>query len=147
MSYRFKLEALRRYRSFQEDIKKKELAQAQRDRDQEIERLASLIDKRTRVEQDRRLEQEKSTKGPQMALYDPFLKRISGDIDTQRKKLEDAETICKEKMGQLLQAMQHRKTIEKLKEKDFHTYIESLNQTEQKFINEIAINQFARNHI
>lgn len=147
MGYNFKLEALRQYRSFQEDIKKKELAQAQRDRDLEIERLDGLIDKRFQLEQDLKSEQQNSTNGPHMALYDQYLKRISEEITDQRQKLEDAEKRCKEKMGNLLQAMQHRKTIEKLKEKDFHTYMESLNQTEQKFINEIAINQFARNHI
>lgn len=147
MGYHFKLEALRQYRNFQEDIKKKELAQAQRDRDQEIERLDALKDKRFQLEQDLKSEQQNSTNGPHMALYDQYLKRISVEISAQRKKLEGAETLCKEKMGDLLQAMQHRKTIDKLKEKDFHTYMESLNQTEQKFINEIAINQFARNHI
>ena len=147
MGYNFKLEALRQYRNFQEDIKKKELAQAQRDRDQEIEYLDTLIDKRYQLEQDLKSEQQNSTNGPHMALYDQYLTRISDEITKQRQKLEDAETRCKQKMGNLLQAMQHRKTIEKLKEKDFHTYMESLNQTEQKFINEIAINQFARNHI
>lgn len=147
MSFNFKLEALRRYRNFQEDIKKKDLAQAQRHRDQEIEHLETLIDKRIQVEHDLKSEQENSTNGPHMALYDHFLKRISGEIAAQRKKIEDAESLCKEKMAHLLKAMQHRKTIEKLKEKDFHSYIESLNQTEQKFINEIAINQFARKHI
>jgi flagellar protein FliJ len=147
MGYNFKLEALRQYRSFQEDIKKKELAQAQRYRDQELEHLETLTDKRIQVEADLKSEQQNSTNGPHMALYDQYLKRISIEIAAQREKLENAEMLCKEKMGNLLQAIQHRKTIEKLKEKDFHLYIESLNQTEQKFINEIAINRFARNNI
>lgn len=147
MGYHFKLEALRQYRNFQEDIKKKELAQAQRYRDQQIEYLDALIDKRSQLELDLKSEQQNASNGPHMALYDQYLKRISKEITAQRQKLEEAETRCKEKMGNLHQAMQHRKTIEKLKEKDFHAYMQSLNQTEQKFINEIAINQYARNHI
>jgi flagellar export protein FliJ len=147
MGYHFKLEALRQYRNFQEDIKKKELALAQRDRDLELEYLNALIDKRNQLEQDLKSKQQNSTNGPHMALYNQYLKRISAEITAQRQKLEDAETRCKDKMGDLLQAMQHRKTIEKLKEKDLHTYLKSLNQTEQKLINEIAIHQFARNHI
>jgi flagellar FliJ protein len=147
MVYNFKLEALRQYRTFQEDIRKKELAQAQRERDQEIEHLDALKDKRVELEHDFKSEQQNSTNGPHMALYDRYLKRISVEISAQQQRLEAAETRCKEKMGYLLQARQHRKTIEKLKEKDFHTYMKSLDLTEQKFINEIAINRFARNNI
>ncbi len=147
MSFKFKLEALRQYRNFQEDLMQKELAEAQRHRDQENEQLDMLIEKRTRAEQNLKSEQENSTNGPHMTLYDPYFKRISKEIDLQRLRLDEAEALCKKKMGELLQAMQNRKTIDKLKEKDLHAYMESLNQNEQKFINEIAINQFARNNI
>lgn len=146
MSYKFKLEALRQYRNFQEDIKQKELAQAQRNRDQVMGHLEALIDKRKRAQQSLKSEQEKSTSGPHMALFDNYLKRLSSEIEAQRRRLQDAETLCKEKMGDLLEAMQQRKTIDKLKEKDLHAYIEGLNHSEQNFINEIAINQFARNN-
>ena len=147
MSFKFKLEALRQYRNFQEDLTQKELAQAQRNRDREIDLLESLIDKRHRAEQNRKSEQEISTNGPHMALYDNYLKRISGEIAAQRQRIKDAEALCKEKMGALLEAMQNRKTMDKLKEKDLHAYLDNLNQNEQKFLNEIAINQFARNNI
>ena len=147
MSFKFKLEALRQYRSFQEDLMQKEMAEAQRHRDQENDLLDALIDKRLRAEQSLKSDQENSTNGPHMALYDQYFNRISKEIDLQRLKLEEAEVLCKKKMGELLQAMQKRKTIDKLKEKDLHAYMESLNQNEQKFINEIAINQFARNNL
>ncbi|MGD8847898.1 MAG: flagellar export protein FliJ [Desulfobacteraceae bacterium] len=147
MSFKFKLEALRRYRNFQEDLMQKELSEAQRDRDREVDRLESLIEKRHRAEQSRDFEQKQSTNGPHMALYDYYLKRISGQIAAQRQRLMDAEALCREKMGALLQAMQNRKTMDKLKEKDLHAYMENLSQNEQKFLNEIAINQFARNNL
>ena len=147
MSFKFKLEALRRYRGFQEDVLQKELAHAQRNRDQEIERLHLLMDKRSRAESDLKRQQEISTNGPHMALYDAYIQRLTGEIDEQQVRVKQAEAMCDEKMGALLEAMQNRKSIDKLKEKDLRAYVEELNQAEQKFLNEIAINQFTRNSI
>ncbi|MEJ2157568.1 MAG: flagellar export protein FliJ [Desulfobacteraceae bacterium] len=147
MSFKFKLEALRRYRSFQEDLVQRELAEAQRDRDQEIDRLQSLMDKRSRAENDLRRQQESRTHGPQLALYDTYIQRLAGEISEQQMRVKQAEAKCSEKMQALLEAMQNRKSIDKLKEKDLRAYMEALNQTEQKFLNEIAINQFTRNSI
>lgn len=147
MSFKFRLEALRRYRNFQEDLLQKELAQAQRERDQEIDMLQSLIDKRARAEEDLKREQENSTNGPHMALYDTYLQRITAEISEQRIRVEEADSLCNTKMQALLEAMQNRKSIEKLKEKDLQAYMETLNLNEQKFLNEIAINQFTRNNI
>lgn len=147
MSFKFKLEALRQYRNFQEDLLQKELAHAQRDRDQEIDRLQALMDKRSRAEDDLKCQQGKSTNGPHMALYDAYIQRLTGEIADQRSRVKQAEVLCQKKMRDLLEAMQNRKAIDKLKEKDFQAYREELSQTEQKFLNEIAINQFTRNSI
>ena len=147
MSFKFKLEALRKYRNFQEDALQKELARAQRNRDQEIDRLQLLLEKRSRAEESLKHAQEKSTHGAHMALYDVYIKRMTGEITDQRLRIEEADALCNEKIQLLLEAMQNRKTIDKLKEKDLQAYMENLNQNEQKFLNEIAINQFTRNHI
>lgn len=144
MSFKFRLEALRQYRNFQEDALQKELAEAQRNRDQEMDRLQAMLDRRSRAEEDLKREQEKSTNGPHMALYDTYLNRLAGEIAEQRERTRQAEAICSQKMQELLEAMQNRKTIDKLKEKDLQAYMENLNQNEQKFLNEIAINQFTR---
>jgi flagellar FliJ protein len=145
VSFKFKLEALRRYRNFQEDLLQKELSQAQRDRDQEIDRLQALFDKRSRADNDLKDQQEKSTIGPHLALYDAYIQRLTAEIADQRARVEQAEMLCQKKMQALLEAMQNRKAIDKLKEKDFQAYREELGQTEQKFLNEIAINRFTRN--
>jgi flagellar protein FliJ len=147
VSFKFKLEALRQYRNFQEDLLQKELAHAQRDRDQEIDRLQAILDKRSRAENDLKCQQEKRTNGPHMALYDAYIQRLTGEIADQRTRVKQAEVLCQKKMQDLLEAMQNRKAIDKLKEKDLQAYREELSQTEQKFLNEIAINQFTRNSI
>jgi len=144
MQFKFKLEALRRYRNFQEELIQKELAEAQRSRDREMDLLDELIDKRVRAEQGLRSEQEKSTSGPHIALYDNYLKRLSEDIRNQQKSVKAAEAVCEQKMRALLEAMQKRKALDKLKTKGLQTYIETLNHQEQKFLNELALNRFAR---
>lgn len=144
MGFEFKLEALRRYRHFKEEMLQKELAQLQRHRDREIAMLAEMIDKRTRAEQDMKGEQENSTRGPRMAMYETYLNRLAEDIENQRERVKKAEALCTEKMNALLEAVQERKSIEKLKEKSLKAYIENLSQKEQKFLNEIAINRFVR---
>jgi flagellar FliJ protein len=70
---------------------------------------------------------------------------LTAEIADQRARVEQAEMLCQKKMQALLEAMQNRKAIDKLKEKDFQAYREELGQTEQKFLNEIAINRFTRN--
>jgi flagellar FliJ protein len=147
MSFEFKFEALRQYRNYQEDLMQKKLAQARRLKEQAADLLESLLEKRCRAEQHIKREQENSTSGPHMAMYDHYQLRISKEIAAQRQRLKDAEALCKQKMGELIVAMQNRKTLDKLKEKDLRAYMDTLNQKEQKFINEIAINQFARNNL
>jgi flagellar FliJ protein len=144
MGFEFKLEALRRYRHFKEEMLQKELAQMQRHRDREIALLAEMIDKRTMAEQDMIGEQEKRTHGPRMALYETYLNGLTQDIKNQRQRVKEAQALCSEKMNALLKAVQERKSIEKLKEKGLKAYIEKLDRNEQKFLNEIAINRFAR---
>lgn len=144
MGFEFKLEALRRYRHFKEQMLQKELADMQRIRDQEIALLSEMVDKRTGAEQDMLGEQEKRTRGPRMALYEAYLNRLAEDIKNQRQRVQQAETLYSKKMSALLAAVQERKSIEKLKEKGLKAYIETLNQNEQKFLNEIAINRFVR---
>lgn len=147
MSFKFRLEALRRYRRFQEGLIQKELSQSQRDRDLEIDRLQLLMDNRSRAEEDLRRQQESCSNGPHMALFGTYLQRLTGEIAEQQIRVKQAEAECNEKMQALLEAMHNRKSIDRLKEKDLRAYMENLNQTELKFINEIAINQFTRNSI
>lgn len=144
MGFEFKLEALRRYRNFQEEMVQKELSIAQRNLNQEIDFLEELLDKRTRTENYLKEEQKRETNGTSMALYDSYLKRISKEISAHRIRVEEAQEVYNKIMADLLEAMQKRKSIDKLKEKDLKNYTEILNQNEQKFINEIAINQFIR---
>ena len=68
---------------------------------------------------------------------------MQNHIFAQKHKLVDAEKQLEEKREVFLDAMQKRKTLDKLKEKGLKAHIESLNSEEQKFISEMAISRFS----
>ena len=142
MKYRFKLEALRQYRQFQEDALKKELSQAMRYRDQLIDVLNNQLKMRTQTEKDLANLQSKTPTGAQMTVYESYLRRINEQIDQQRNQIDQAEKICTERRKTLLAGVQKRKALDKLREQDYKAYLADLNLQEQKFINEMAINRF-----
>ena len=143
MRYQYKLEALRRYRQFQEDKLQRELAEALRFRDQLVQMLDDQLVMRDRAESDLESLQAESTTGPRMSVYENYLKRIGKQIEQQRLKVKQAEKLCLERRTVLLAAVQKRKALDKLKERDYKAYLADLNKKEQKFINEMAINRFA----
>lgn len=146
MDYRFKLEALRQYRSFQEESQQKEMAEARRLRDQEAAMLDELTGLRVETEKDLKAQQQGCTTGSSLVIYHNYLNKLTSDIHVQKNKLADAEKHLDKKREALLLAMQKRKTLDKLKEKDQKAYVENLNIEEEKFINEIAINRFNAKH-
>jgi len=145
MDYRFKLEALRQYRSFQEETRQKEMADAQRIRDRESRILSELTELRNQTEKDLKSKQKESIMAPYLAIYSNYLNKLESDIFAQKHKLADAEKMLEKTREALLAAMQKRKTLEKLKEKGLKVHLENLNSQEEKFINEMAISRFAIN--
>ena len=142
MNYRFKLEALRQYRNFQEESRQKEMADALRIRDQQAEMLAELIKSREKTEHDLKSRQRESITGPHLTIFSNYLNQLDSDIFAQKHKLADAEKLLEKRREALLIAMQKRKTLDKLREKDLKAFMESLHSEEEKFINEMAISRF-----
>ncbi|MDA8138525.1 MAG: flagellar export protein FliJ [Desulfobacteraceae bacterium] len=141
MAFQFKLEAVRRYRQFEEDRCQREFADAQRQVEQAKAILAAMIARRTQTEEDFRQGQADGESAAQAAMYRGFLERLGDEIETQQNHLASAEKACEEKRQALLEAMKKRKTIDRLKEKGEQAFMAELNSEEQKFINEIAINR------
>ena len=142
MSYQFKLEALRRYRLFQEEALNKELADAQRLRDLAIQDLAGIQAMRDKTEAD--LQQQKVRAGfaPQVIVFHRFLRKLAEDLIRQQHKVQAAQTLCDQRREDLLEAMKKRKALDKLKENGLRAYLSDLDKEEAKFINEMAINRF-----
>ena len=142
MDYRFKLEALRKYRVFQEEVRQKEMAEALRGRNQQVEILNELIDLRNKTEKEMKSKQNSGITGPCLTIYSNYLDKLASDIFSQNHKVAEAEKNLDKCREALMVAMQKRKTLDKLKEKGLQAYMSRLCHEEEKFINEMAISRF-----
>lgn len=142
MAHEFKLEALRKFRQHQEDEKRKKLAQAQRNLEEALDKLSTLLARRERTEEDLQQCQLQSTTGQQITVYLKFLQKLAGDIEQQQATVAGFRHGCELAREEVLEAMKQRKILDKLKEKEWKRYLDNLNHEEEKFIGEMAINRY-----
>jgi flagellar protein FliJ len=145
MAYHFKLEALRRYRQYEEERLQKELADAVRRRDLTAAAMDDLLEQRTETESALYQSQNQSTFSSHFCIYVRYLQGLEERIVKQRRRLSEAEKETDRRRDNLLQAVKKRKTLDRLNEKGLKAYIAELDHEELKFINEIAINRFGSN--
>jgi flagellar FliJ protein len=145
MRYQFKLEALRRYRRHQEEILQRELGTLQRICDQAVKKLNETVGRHRRTESDLDLKQREPGFASQITMYQRYLKALEKRIEDQQRAVNEAQKACADKRALLLKVVKKRKTLEKLKENGLRVHIANLNQEEQKFIDEMAVNRFTLN--
>jgi flagellar protein FliJ len=145
MPYEFKLEALRRYRQFEEDRLQKELADAQRVVEQAQDLLKAHLAVRQKTEHEfRKSSQNGEAMAAQAAMYRSYLQRLAGEIIVRHQQVQSAEKACEKARNALLDAMKRRKALDRLKEKGEQAFMAELDSQERKFINEMSIQRFVR---
>jgi flagellar protein FliJ len=145
MAYRFKLEALRRYRQYEEERLQKQLAEAVRRREDAAGALNDLLAQQSATESELHHNQNHRPLGSHVCMYVRYLQRLEGKIAAQREHLCEVEKEVDRNRDDLMEAVKKRKTLDTLKEKGLKAYIAALDHEELKFINEIAINRFSSN--
>jgi flagellar FliJ protein len=143
--YRFKLQALLNHRRHQEEVCQKELAEAQRDLSDAKEKLKSIKkDKRDNIQklQARQSERHNTSK---ILIFINYIRQLSINIDTQLRHVRHASQNVTEKRDNLIAIMKERKTLEKLKEKEWLEYQRNMMQAERKFNDEVAATRHIRN--
>ena len=142
--YRFKLEALLNHRRYQEEVCQKELAQAQRVLSDEREKLD-----RKKNEKQESLEklQTKKKENPTVSdimLHMNYLTQLSKDIEDQALRVQNSTKLVDQKRHELISIMKKRKTLKKIKYKDWQTYQQKLMQDERKLMDEVASTRHVR---
>jgi flagellar export protein FliJ len=142
--YRFKLEALLNHRRYQEEICQKELAKAQR----------VLSDERKKLDQKKNEKQESLEKlhtqkkdNPTISdimLHMNFLTQLSKDIEDHTLRVQKSTKLVDQKRQELISIMKKRKTLKKIKYKDWQTYQRKLMQDERKLMDEAASTRHVR---
>jgi flagellar FliJ protein len=143
--YRFKLQTLLNHRRHQEEVCQKELAEAQRDLSDAQKKLKGIRkDKRDNIQklQARQTERHNASK---ILIFINYIEQLSRDLDAQMQQVDHASQHVTEKRDNLIAILKKRKTLEKLKEKQWLEYQRKMMQAERKFNDEIAATRYIRN--
>lgn len=142
--YKFSLETVLNHRKQREEALQKEFSILQKELFIERERLEMLEEIRRRNLEELQRKQRGGTSASGVMLYDNYIKQISKDLEKQTDKITEVEGNLHQKRGELIEAMKRRKTLDRLKEKEWEAYRKEFERKEQIFMSEIAISGFNR---
>ncbi|MGA6924407.1 MAG: flagellar export protein FliJ, partial [Desulfosarcina sp.] len=83
----------------------------------------------------------------QVVAYHLYLKRLGERMTRQKALIGEIKVQDSEIQDQLLEAMKKRQILEKLKDRGLERYQQMVLKKEMAFIDEVAVNQFARKAI
>jgi len=141
--YRFKLEALLKHRRHQEEACQKELAQARRKLDDEQEELSRKKREHREDIQKLQITQKESGDVSGIILYINYIQQLSKEIEDQTGRVQEAAKMVDQKRNELILIVKKRKTLEKLKDKEWQTHQQRILQDERKLMDEIASTRHA----
>ena len=142
--YQFKLQALLNHRRHQEELSQKELAEAQRNLSAVQEHLRRLKkDKRDNVQilQARQKEHHNTSN---ILIYINYIEQLSQEIKAQHEQVSSASQAVRQKRDDLIALVKKRKTLEKLKEKEWLAYQQTMMKAERKFNDDVAAGRHIR---
>lgn len=144
--YQFKLQTLLNHRRHQEEVCQKELAEAQRDLSDAQEKLRGLKKNKRENIQTLQARQNQPHNASNILIFINYIKKITIDIGAQSQQVHRASKQVTQKRDNLIAIVKKRKTLEKLKEKEWLDYQRKVMQAERKFNDEVAATRHIRNH-
>ena len=142
--HRFKLEALLSHRRHQEEICQKELAQTERLLADENHKLHRQKNEKSDNIQKLQIKQKKIINVFDIILTVRYIQQLSEKIEEQKKCARKAGSKVNQKRHELITIVKNRKTLEKLKEKEWLAYQQKVKQTERNLMDEVASTRHAR---
>jgi flagellar FliJ protein len=140
--YRFNLEPLLNHRRYQEEILQRELAGLKKSLAAEKDKLRVLKKKMLECLQNLQQKQKKGTCASEIKLFFDFTEHIFKQIQTQHRKVVEAEKRIYLKREELIAVMKKRKVLAKLKERGWQAYQQKLLKKERDFMDEVASRRF-----
>lgn len=137
LGYTFKLEKVLTYKKDIENVKKGKLGSINKKLNKEEEKLidynnykSKLINKRNEI--------QKKTDIRSLRLYNEHLESISRNIKKQEELIHEIHIELDRAKEELMEAVKEKKTLEKLKEKDYGEFINEIQKKEEKLIDSIV---------
>jgi len=146
--YTFKLQAVLDHRQFIEERLEKELADIRGRIMAERQQLQSL--QRKEMKSAEALKQEQAEGGLSsdgVLAYQAYLKRLSEQMVRHQSRLREIQACEADAQRELIEAMKRRQILEKLKQQGLDRYNQAVQKTERNWIDEIAVNRYARQTI
>jgi flagellar FliJ protein len=142
--YRFKLETLLLHRRHQEEICQKELALNERLLTGERGKLRQQKREQRKNIQKLQAKQNMGISVSDIILSVNYLQQLSKDIEDQKKCVRAARQKVNKNRDELINIVKKRKTLEKLKEREWQTYQKKTLQYERIQMDEAASMRHAR---
>ncbi len=136
--YTYRLQSLINIKEKLEEQKKNELAVENNKLNQEKQVLTELYQEMSSTLDKQEKEQKQSINAIQLQLYINYTDKLKIEIKQQLDKVEKQEKKTEEVRLELLEYTKAKKSLEKLKEKDYENYLEEEKRAEQKLVDEIV---------
>jgi|APFre7841882590_1041340.scaffolds.fasta_scaffold34368_2 flagellar FliJ protein len=142
--YRFNLQVLLDYRKHIEEGLQIELAQIQRVFERERQSLLSYQREKHHYEEELARREEHEILVSEALLYRDYLRGMRIKIREQRAVVAKVKVELDTKREALLEATKRRKVLEKIKERDWKRFMETVLKKERIFLDELGIRKYQR---
>ena len=141
--YQFSLEKVLGFRSDKQDQVQRKVTELEANKKVEEMKLTYLINESTKLKSERIFE----TSMDSMRQQSMYQELTDYKIIQQKLVVEKAEKAISDAKLELTEAYKEKKVLEKLKEKDFASYIKEEQVTEQRFLDELSVLHHGRSFI
>ncbi len=128
----------------QEELAKEEVFLKQQVFNKEWELLNQLIEQREDLNNSLRNQSGQSLRIVELIIFKDFQKLLRELLNKQEARVNEAEKALDKARAALLEKVKERKTLEKLREKEFQEYRQEFVRIEQSLIDEVALGRFWR---
>jgi flagellar FliJ protein len=142
--YQFKLEALLNHRRHQEEVCQKQLAQTERQLVDEQDKLRRQKKEERENILNLQAKQKDNINVADIILSVNYIQQLSNKIKVQKNSVREATKKVNQKRNELIGIVKKRKTLEKLKEKQWLAYQQKMMQNERKLMDEVASTRHVR---
>jgi len=134
--FHFKLDALLRVRKERENVARQDLSVARQDLQEHLEYMGKLENEGQAVEDAMRFNKNAKIDAADLAIHRQYMEVLKVRISHQQDKVMESKNVVEGKRQVVTQAMQERKVIEKLKEKQYAKWRSEVESAEKAFFDE-----------
>ncbi len=137
-NYLFRLQKVLKAREIKQDIEQRKLSEEKRHLDRQEEELQELKSQEHRFLEKVKEQRMQSSRGHEIRNYSSYQRQVQQYVDQQQQEVHEAEQRVKRQRQDLLEAAKETQMLDRLKEIDYEKHLRSVNQREQKRLDELS---------